>query len=92
MDCGISKTINSGSVGVKLGMIAAGHADLYFNFSGHCHLWDLCGPEIILQEAGGGVLTAAGKKITYNLDEMVIQQPFLASNTDLLAQLHHFLM
>ncbi|MFW2572566.1 inositol monophosphatase family protein, partial [Legionella sp. 29fVS95] len=40
-----------------------GRADLYFNFSGYCHLWDLCAPEIILQEAGGGVLLSSGKSI-----------------------------
>lgn len=91
-ECGISKTISSGSVGVKLGMIAAGHADLYFNFSGHCHLWDLCGPEIILQEAGGRILSADGKKIRYKLDEMIFQQPFLVSNTALLAKLGYFLI
>lgn len=88
---GISKTLKQGSVGLKLGVIAEGRADLYFNFSGYCHLWDLCAPEIILQEAGGGVLLSSGKSIAYNLDEIMIKEKFLAANNELLIPLSQFI-
>ncbi|KTD04668.1 3'(2'),5'-bisphosphate nucleotidase CysQ family protein [Legionella feeleii] len=88
---GISKILRQGSVGLKLGVIAEGRADLYFNFSGYCHLWDLCAPEIILQEAGGGVLLSSGKSILYNLDEIKIKEKFLAANNELLIPLSQFI-
>lgn len=88
---GISKTLKQGSIGLKLAVIAEGRADLYFNFSGYCHLWDLCAPEIILQEAGGGVLLSSGKKIVYNLNEIMIKEKFLAANKNLLIPLHQFI-
>ncbi|WED44019.1 3'(2'),5'-bisphosphate nucleotidase CysQ family protein [Legionella cardiaca] len=77
---GINKTFQYGSIGLKLGKIATGEADLYFNFSGHCHLWDLCGPQIILQEAGGKVLLSSGKPIIYSQGETIIKDSFLAAN------------
>ncbi|WP_019216770.1 3'(2'),5'-bisphosphate nucleotidase CysQ family protein, partial [Legionella tunisiensis] len=88
---GISKTLKQGSIGLKLGVIAEGKADLYFNFSGYCHLWDLCAPEIILQEAGGGVLLSSGKNIVYNLDAIMIKEKFLAANNELLISLSRFI-
>lgn len=88
---GISKLLRQGSLGLKLGKIAEGSADLYFNFSGHCHLWDLCGPEIILQEAGGEVLLSSGQHIAYKADEMVISERFLAGNNVLVKKLVHLL-
>lgn len=88
---GISKILKQGSIGLKFGKIAEGKGDLYFNFSGHCHLWDLCGPEAILQEAGGGVILSSGKPLIYRLGETVIRSNFLAANKDLLEKLYHFL-
>ncbi|MCC5015217.1 MULTISPECIES: 3'(2'),5'-bisphosphate nucleotidase CysQ family protein [unclassified Legionella] len=88
---GIRKTLRQGSVGLKLGVIAEGRADLYFNFSGYCHLWDLCAPEIILQEAGGGVLLSSGKSIIYNLEGIKIKEKFLAANNGLLSAVSQFI-
>ncbi|KTD21605.1 3'(2'),5'-bisphosphate nucleotidase CysQ family protein [Legionella londiniensis] len=77
---GIKKFVKQGSIGLKLGKIAEGEADLYFNFSGRCHLWDVCGPEIILEEAGGEVFLASGKKIDYAQKLTVIQDSFFAAS------------
>lgn len=53
-----------GSIGVKLGLIAQGQADLYWNFDG-VNCWDLCAPQAILEAAGGHVTDLMGTPITY---------------------------
>ena len=50
---GIADEINVGSIGLKLALIAGGERDLYVNPSNRTSLWDTCGPEAILHEAGG---------------------------------------
>ncbi|VEG90205.1 inositol monophosphatase [Legionella spiritensis] len=84
---GITQTIKYGSLGLKLALIAAGKADLYCNFSRRCHLWDLCGPEMILSEAGGRVLSVSGNDMLYPAHDPVIRERFLAAHADLSAQL-----
>lgn len=74
----IHKVILQGSIGLKLCMIATGEADIYLNFSGKCHLWDLCAPEIILQEAGGIVAHDNGEPISYAFIGTRIEAPILA--------------
>jgi len=77
---GITHVLKQSSIGLKLGSIAEGKADLYFNLSGKCHLWDLCGPEIILQEAGGCVITKSGAPISYHSRASLIKEAFIASS------------
>lgn len=62
---GIRDEEHVGSVGVKLGLIAAGVRDLYVNPAGRCKLWDTGGPEIILAEAGGKLTDFAGQPLCY---------------------------
>jgi 3'(2'), 5'-bisphosphate nucleotidase len=50
---GISEEMQSGSVGLKCGLIARREADLYAHFSNKTWAWDSCGPEAILRAAGG---------------------------------------
>lgn len=76
---GIVNTIQHGSIGLKLGLIARGEADLYMNFSGHCHLWDICGPEIIINEAGGKVITQSGMPFNYQTTDTRVEQNFAAA-------------
>jgi 3'(2'), 5'-bisphosphate nucleotidase len=90
-ELGIHKVFKQGSIGLKLGRIAEGKADLYFNFSGHCHLWDLCAPETILEEAGGIVLAATGNRIKYTSEQTLVTENFLASNKSLAKKTCHFL-
>ncbi|VVB58871.1 Fructose-1,6-bisphosphatase/inositol-1-monophosphatase [Candidatus Anstonella stagnisolia] len=61
---GVKKISHIGSVGIKLGEIAAGRAQLYINFDG-LNVWDVCAPQIILEEAGGSVFDANGKELQY---------------------------
>ncbi|WP_133129725.1 3'(2'),5'-bisphosphate nucleotidase CysQ family protein [Legionella yabuuchiae] len=80
---GITNSIQHGSIGLKFGLIARGKADLYMNFSRHCHLWDVCGPEIILEEAGGVVSAVNGTPLNYHSVTTVINQGFLAASASL---------
>jgi 3'(2'), 5'-bisphosphate nucleotidase len=50
---GINKTVLSGSIGLKVGLICEGRAHLFINSSRNTSLWDTCAPEVILHEAGG---------------------------------------
>jgi 3'(2'), 5'-bisphosphate nucleotidase len=82
---GIRESFPMGSVGVKLATIAAGEADLYLNFSGKCHYWDLCAPEVVLSEAGGVVRSLRGEPILYAVDGTAFQRPFAAAASGLIA-------
>ena len=77
---GITHVLKQSSIGLKLGSIAEGKADLYFNLSGKCHLWDLCGPEIILLEAQGALITDSGLLISYHSKTSVIREKFIATS------------
>jgi len=77
-----------GSVGIKLAEIAQRHADVYVNTErGRCKEWDLCGPHIVLEEAGGTVTDLDGRPITYNREEVRLQDGILASNGRVHSQL-----
>jgi 3'(2'), 5'-bisphosphate nucleotidase len=67
-----------GSVGCKLAQIAEGRADMYFNFSGKCFMWDTCGPEVIIREAGGDLVDFEGERIHYGGESPALTSPFIA--------------
>ncbi|HEX6835906.1 MAG TPA: 3'(2'),5'-bisphosphate nucleotidase CysQ [Polyangia bacterium] len=77
---GISDELNVGSVGLKLGLIAEGTRDLYVNPAGHSKLWDACGPEAILVEAGGRLSDVSGKPLDYRGHELGNVHGLIASN------------
>lgn len=63
--CGIVDELGVGSVGLKLCLIARGDRDLYVNPATHASLWDTCGPEAILHEAGGLLTDLDGALLDY---------------------------
>ena len=63
---GFKKEMRRGSVGVKIGLIAERHADLYLHLSPSTKQWDTCAPEIILAEAGGRLTDLFGRPLRYN--------------------------
>jgi 3'(2'), 5'-bisphosphate nucleotidase len=63
---GFKKEMRRGSVGVKIGLIAEQQADLYLHLSPSTKQWDTCGPEIILEEAGGRLTDLFGQPLRYN--------------------------
>jgi 3'(2'), 5'-bisphosphate nucleotidase len=77
---GVSDELNVGSVGLKLGLIAEGVRDLYVNPAGHSKLWDACGPEAILVEAGGRLSDLSGAPLDYRGRELGNTRGLIASN------------
>jgi 3'(2'), 5'-bisphosphate nucleotidase len=63
---GFKNDLRSGSVGVKIGLIAERQADLYLHLSPSTKQWDTCGPEAILVEAGGRMTDLFGQPMRYN--------------------------
>jgi 3'(2'), 5'-bisphosphate nucleotidase len=70
----------SGSVGLKVGLIAEQTADLYVHMSGHASLWDACGPDAILNAAGGRFTDLYGEAIDYQSAKMKVARGILACN------------
>lgn len=72
-----NKFVRMGSIGLKLGMISEGKAELYFNFDG-LSIWDISAPQIILEEAGGEVFNSHGHELIYN--EIRFKNGIIATN------------
>ncbi|MCY3728456.1 MAG: 3'(2'),5'-bisphosphate nucleotidase CysQ [Nitrospira sp.] len=62
---GVGNEIPSGSVGLKIGLIARGEADVYLEPGPYTKLWDSCAPEAILRAAGGAFTTILGQPLVY---------------------------
>lgn len=62
--------IYRGSVGLKMGLIAAGECDVYIHLSDRTKLWDTCSPQIILEEAGGVLTDVFGDPLVYDTPEL----------------------
>jgi 3'(2'), 5'-bisphosphate nucleotidase len=60
-----AETLSVGSVGYKVGKIAADEADLYIATTSAISLWDTCAPEAILDAAGGRFLDLDGQPLSY---------------------------
>jgi 3'(2'), 5'-bisphosphate nucleotidase len=54
------------SVGIKVGFMARGEADVYVNHH-PVHFWDTAGPQAILEEAGGKITLWDGHPLAYGL-------------------------
>lgn len=77
---GITGQIQSGSVGLKLGLIAEARAHVYINPNPRTKQWDTCGPEAILREAGGVVTDINGEALKYNVPELGNLNGVIATN------------
>lgn len=79
---GIRNEAKSGSVGLKVGLIAEQQADLYVHVSDKSSAWDACGPEAILRAAGGRFTDLAGDPYCYGAGEdLRNRRGILACNT-----------
>ena len=63
---GLHHEITSGSVGLKIGLIASGQADVYLEPGPYTSAWDACAPEAILRGAGGRFSDIFGNPIRYH--------------------------
>lgn len=77
---GIEKEIRSGSVGLKIGMIAERRADLYVHLSGKTSAWDSAGPEAIVRAAGGRFTDLGGEPFRYDTDDVLNRRGIFACN------------
>ena len=82
-DCGLKDEVRSGSVGIKIGLIAEKACDLYVHFSPRTKHWDTCAPEIIIVESGGKLTDLFGENIVYNLKDVQNHNGILASCGDI---------
>lgn len=74
------KTIKTGSIGIKLGLLAEGKTDGYITYTDKTHQWDTCAGEAILWEAGGEITDLKGKRFIYNRKETRNHDGVVASN------------
>jgi 3'(2'), 5'-bisphosphate nucleotidase len=65
-ELGITETQKMGSVGVKLGVIGRGWADITFKPTAHNKPWDIAAPQAILEAAGGRFTKMDGSPFNYN--------------------------
>ena len=79
---GIDRTIQTGSIGLKVGLLCEGKAHVYVTGKG-TSLWDTCGPEAILREAGGNMTDKSGGRFAYNIQELKNINGVVATNSSL---------
>ena len=77
---GVAGELQRGSVGLKIGLIAEQVCDLYIHLSPRTKLWDTCGPQIILEEAGGRLTDLFGERFRYNISDVQNYGGIVATN------------
>ena len=77
---GLNSEIQKGSVGLKVGLIAEAICDLYIHLSPRTKFWDTCGPQVILEEAGGRLTDLFGEPIRYEIADVQNHGGILAAN------------
>jgi len=75
-----AETLQVGSVGYKVGKIAADEADLYVATTSAISLWDTAAPEAILHAAGGRFLDLDGSPLNYRGPHLNHPRGLLATN------------
>jgi 3''-Phosphoadenosine 5''-phosphosulfate (PAPS) 3''-phosphatase len=79
-DFGLAGEVQRGSVGLKIGLITEQVCDLYIHPSPRTKFWDTCGPQIILEEAGGKLTDVFGYPIRYDIADVQNHNGIFASN------------
>lgn len=77
---GFGKMVKRGSVGLKVGLIIDQICDMYIHPSPRTKLWDTCGPQVILEEAGGRFTDMFGYDIRYDRRDLNNRNGILATN------------
>ena len=75
-----AEKLSVGSVGYKVGKIAADEADLYIATTSAISLWDTCAPQAILHAAGGRFLDLDGRPLSYAGPALNHPRGLLATN------------
>src|SRR5262245_7982180 len=66
----IRNVMRMGGVGLKVGAVCEGKAHVYIHTGSRTHLWDTCGPEAILIEAGGRMTDIFNNPLNYGGREL----------------------
>lgn len=69
-----------GSVGLKIGTIVERECDLYINLSNRTKFWDTCGPQAILEEAGGKMTDLFGREFRYDIADIQNHNGIVSTN------------
>lgn len=77
---GVAGQMNRGSVGLKIGLIAEQMCDLYIHLSPRTKLWDICAPQVILEEAGGRLTDLFGDEFRYDIEDLQNHGGICATN------------
>lgn len=77
---GLQRERSIGSVGLKIGLIARGQAELYVHPNPGTKEWDTCAPDVIVREAGGMMTDCWNRPIRYNRQNVKNIFGVLASN------------
>jgi 3'(2'), 5'-bisphosphate nucleotidase len=77
---GVVEVLQMGSVGLKVGAIVEGNAELYVHISTKTKEWDACAPHAVLQAAGGLMTDLNGDPIRYNKTDVRNRRGLLATN------------
>ncbi|PYS97956.1 MAG: 3'(2'),5'-bisphosphate nucleotidase CysQ [Acidobacteria bacterium] len=77
---GLKSEIQRGSVGLKVGLVAEALCDLYIHLSPRTKFWDTCGPQVILEEAGGKLTDLFGERIRYGIADVQNYGGIVAAN------------
>jgi len=77
---GIKNVLPMGSVGLKVGAVCEGLAHLYIHTGSSTHLWDTCGPEAILRQAGGRMTDVSNQPLRYDSRDLQNPNGLIASN------------
>jgi myo-inositol-1(or 4)-monophosphatase len=70
-----------GSVAYKLGLTAAGKADIFASLRPK-NEWDICAGNCIINEAGGKLIDLNGNQRLYNQKNSLIESGLIAGNKD----------
>ncbi len=68
-----------GSIGIKAGLIGENKGEFFFS-KGNFGEWDVCGPEIIMTEAGGCVSDCSGNPLVYGTTDHRVEHGIVFSN------------
>ncbi len=77
---GIAGEARSGSVGLKVGLLAEAKAHVYIHIGTKTNQWDTCGPAAILTEAGGVITDNYGQPLDFNTPNVRNLHGIIASN------------